>query len=263
MKNSLNMLAVIGFTSLMMVSCTKKEGCMDPNATNFDATAEKDCCCEYATTFDLKLNLESYVGPTALAEGGTYNVYGTDVQFDLVQMYISNVRFVDAAGNEVASDSYQLVKPEDNEYSVGSFEAGNYTKLRFDVGIDSVTNHADPSVYPLNDPLGPQFPPMHWSWDAGYIFIRIDAKADQDGDGTTETAFEMHIGRVANLRTVELDLPLDGAAGNSYTANININWLQFFNGVDFSGALTTHTGDNPTLTALLVENITDMFSIAE
>ena len=25
---------------------------------------------------------------------------------------------------------------------------------------------------------------MHWSWDAGYIFIRIDGMADQDLNGT-------------------------------------------------------------------------------
>jgi hypothetical protein len=73
----------------------------------------------------------------------------------------------------------------------------------------------------------------------------------------------MHIGKDANLRTVELDLPLNGEAGNNYTAHINVNWLDFFDGVDMSGDLTTHTGDNPDLTTILVGNIEGMFSIEE
>lgn len=263
MKNSIKT-GILAFAAVaLMASCTKKEGCMDPNALNYDPEAETDCCCEYSTEFDMMLHLHNYVGPTTLATGGAYGVYGVDVQFDLVKFYVSNVRLVEADGDEVASDAYLLVEPGTMMYDAGAFPEGNYTKIRFDVGIDSVTNHADPSVYPVNDPLGPQFPPMHWSWDAGYIFVRIDAQADQDMDGTFETPFEMHIGKDANLRTVELDLPLNGEAGNNYTAHINVNWLDFFDGVDMSGDLTTHTGDNPDLTTILVGNIEGMFSIEE
>ncbi len=31
-----------------ITSCKKKEGCTDPTATNYDADADKDCCCEFA-----------------------------------------------------------------------------------------------------------------------------------------------------------------------------------------------------------------------
>lgn len=32
---------------VMLPSCSKKEGCTDPTASNYDPDAEKDCCCEY------------------------------------------------------------------------------------------------------------------------------------------------------------------------------------------------------------------------
>ena len=42
------------------------------------------------------------------------------------------------------------MKPEVNGYDAGAVEAGSYTALRFDIGIDSLTNHADPlSILPM------------------------------------------------------------------------------------------------------------------
>jgi len=263
LKNSKKFFSIALLALTVMSSCTKQEGCMDPNAVNYDADAEKDCCCEYETNFEMTMQLNNYIGATLLSPGSTYSVNGANVQFDLVKFYISNIRLVDASGNETATDKYLLVEPGTTNYTAGFFPEGDYTKLRFDVGIDSLTNHADPSTYPVNDPLGPQFPSMHWSWDAGYIFIRIDAIADQDGDGTVESPFEMHIGKDSNLRTVEFDVSLNGTGGNNYTTAINVNWLKFFDGVDMTGDLTTHTGDNLDLTALLVGNIEGMFSLAE
>jgi len=35
--------------TMLMTSCTKKEGCTDPTATNYDPDAEKNCCCEFPT----------------------------------------------------------------------------------------------------------------------------------------------------------------------------------------------------------------------
>lgn len=36
-------------TVASLPACKKKEGCTDPAATNYDADADKDCCCEYPT----------------------------------------------------------------------------------------------------------------------------------------------------------------------------------------------------------------------
>ncbi len=256
-------LAVPLFALAGLSSCTKKEGCTDPNALNYDASAEKDCCCEYATTFDLELHLHGYVGANALLEGNTYTINGVDTRLDLVQFYVSNIRVVDASGTEFPAENYLLVKPEVNGYDAGAVEAGSYTALRFDIGIDSLTNHADPSVYPANDPLGPQFPPMHWSWDAGYIFIRIDGMADQDLNGTPETAFEMHVGKDANRVAVEIPYAFSAEAGDAFTFHLNVNWNNFFDGVDMTGDITTHTSDNLDLTSILVTNINGMFSLEE
>ncbi|HRH37881.1 MAG TPA: hypothetical protein PK760_06020, partial [Flavobacteriales bacterium] len=49
LKNHASALVLLAAVAVAMPSCKKKEGCTDPTASNYDADAEKDCCCEYAT----------------------------------------------------------------------------------------------------------------------------------------------------------------------------------------------------------------------
>lgn len=248
----------------IFTSCNKKEGCMDPAAINFDQEAETDCCCEYPDEFNLSFHLHSYVGASELTEGNTYVINGFNTKLDIVRFYISNIRMVDASGAETpATGKYLLVTPSEESYNTGSLPPGEYTKLRFDVGIDSVTNHADPSTYNLGNPLGPQFPNMHWGWDFGYIFLRIDGMVDKDLNGSTETPFEMHLGKDEFLTTIEIDYPFNTEAGNDYSAHITINWADLFDGVDMTGELTTHTTDNMSLATLIANNLQFIFSKEE
>jgi len=66
---------------------------------------------------------------------------------------------------------------------VGRVKQGDYTGLRFTLGIPFDLNHANPAeaVAPLN--LGR----LHWGWQAGYKFLRLEASAS-DGD------FRFHLG---------------------------------------------------------------------
>ena len=49
LKNKALGLLLLGAVAVNLPACKKSEGCTDPTASNYDASAEKDCCCEYAT----------------------------------------------------------------------------------------------------------------------------------------------------------------------------------------------------------------------
>lgn len=49
-KNHGLSLFVLGAIAVSLPACKKKEGCMDPTATNYDPDADKDCCCEFPQT---------------------------------------------------------------------------------------------------------------------------------------------------------------------------------------------------------------------
>lgn len=48
-KNHSLSLLLLGAAAVSLPACKKKEGCTDPAALNYDADADKDCCCEYST----------------------------------------------------------------------------------------------------------------------------------------------------------------------------------------------------------------------
>ena len=265
MKKTSILLSVTAlFIFVSFNSCKKTEGCTDVTALNYDPDAEVNAGCLYEELYPVELHMHQYVGAEELVEESIYNLGGVETKLNLVQFYISAIKLVDADGLETPAEGvYLLMKPEQEEYEIGNFPAGNYTKVIFDIGIDSVTNHGDPSLYQIGDPLGAQFPNMHWGWSFGYIFVRIDGEADVNGDGTPDNPdglFEMHLGSDHYVATIEVDLPVTIGATNENILHLKTQCETFFTGVDLATDNTTHSTDNTVLAGILYDNLFNMFS---
>jgi uncharacterized repeat protein (TIGR04052 family) len=73
--------------------------------------------------------------------------------------------------------------PEVRDVVVGSAPTGNYTGLKFKVGVPFELNHGDPTL--ADSPLN--LTAMFWTWQSGYKFIKIDmATAGQPIDRTAK-----------------------------------------------------------------------------
>jgi len=254
-------------TFTIFSACNKPEGCTDPAALNYDPDAEVDKGCEYAPdAYAVQMHMHQFINGGALVEGSNYTINGTVTTMDLAQFYVSGITLVDAQGVEhTAEDVYLLVRPEEEAYSIGNFPPGDYTKVIFNIGVDSITNHADPSVYAIGDPLGAQSPSMHWGWSFGYIFMRIDGEVDSDGDSAPDPAgyFEMHVGDDHYLATIELDYNFTIGESNENIVHLEADWDTFFSGVDMVNDNTFHGTDNVPLANLVFDNIFNMFSVEE
>lgn len=243
---------------LVFSACNKKEGCTDPAALNYDPDAEKDMGCEYVVTHATEMHFHSLVNGVGHIEGDTYMIDGVKTELDFTRFYVSNMRLVDSAGNETPTPvKYLYVQNDPDEYQVGEIPDGNYAKVRFEIGIDSATNHGDPSLYAIGDPLGAQFPNMHWGWSLGYIFVRIDGVADSDGDGAVDDGFEIHLGTEDYLATIEIDYPITIGDGQENIFHLYAHWEKLFEGVDLSNTAnnTTHTTDNFPLANIVFANL--------
>lgn len=250
---------------LVLAACNKPEGCMDPLALNYDPEAEVDKGCTYAEGYPLEMHFHGALNGGELVEEQQYTINGVATQINLLQFYVSGISLISADGDTVTSDTYLLVRPETEEYAIGDFPAGDYTKLIFHVGIDSLTNHADPSQYNLGDPLSAQTPSMHWGWSFGYIFLRIDGEVDSDADGSPDPAgtFEMHMGDDHYLKNIELDYAVTIGDGLENIVHLDADWDSFFTGVDMVNDNTVHGTDNLSLAALLFDNLSNVFSAEE
>lgn len=251
-------------TIFVLSSCTKKEGCMDQTATNFDPNAEADMGCLYAEGgFAVEFHMHQYIGGAEFIEETQHTINGVATNLNLVQFYVSEIKLVDAAGADTSAPGvYLLISPDVEEYTIGNLPTGDYTKIRFNVGIDSITNHGDPSLYAIGNPLGAQFPSMHWGWSFGYIFMRIDGEVDSDADGMPdpEGQFEMHLGSDRYLAAIEIDYPITIGQGNENIVHLKVDWDTFYTGVDMANDNTTHVTDNEALADILYENTFNMFS---
>lgn len=128
----------------------------------------------------------------------------TDLRF-----YVHALRLHDANGDEVSVSldetpfqhaGVALLDFEDgtagcsngtselNTTVVGKVPAGEYDGLSFVIGVPFDLNHADPAVAasPLN------LTALHWNWQGGYKFVRIDG--DAQGSSAAADGFRFHLG---------------------------------------------------------------------
>lgn len=164
-----------------------------------------------ATDTDLSMHLHYKVGTEDFAYDQVYTIDGVAVKFTLAQFYVSGINIMNDDGEMHSFDDlFLLAKPSQMDYALGTVPASfgdHLHMLNFNVGVDSVTNsqtEADFTSRDANDPLAAQNPGMHWSWNSGYIFVKIEGEVDTDGDGTPDTAANWHIGKNSLLREVSL-----------------------------------------------------------
>ncbi len=148
------------------------------------------------------IQFEGMVGDEPFACGDTYNL-GTQssavTPLDF-RLYVSEVALIDAAGNAVPlvleqdglwqHQNVALLDfedktggcangtPDTRAQVVGAVPAGDYTGLKFTLGVPFALNHIDSTLAP--SPLN--LTSLWWNWNFGYKFARIDFQS------VTETA---------------------------------------------------------------------------
>lgn len=111
---------------------------------------------------------------------------GEELTFTNVKHYISNIVFERTDGTTWSErESYHLVSPVEDLITVDSVPFGNYNKIHFMIGVDSIRNNSGAQEGAL-DPANTMF----WSWNSGYIFFKLEGTSPASGMGS----FSYHIG---------------------------------------------------------------------
>ena len=192
-----------------------------------------------------------------------YQLNGTTVQFEIARFYVGGIELETTAGTSATFDDlYLLVKAEETEYEVGQVDLADYSALKFFVGIAPTENsqaESDFTTRSSSDPLGVQDPSMHWNWNSGYKFVRIDGQTDTDGDGVVDTPLAFHIGTDALLNSMEFDVPRLEEGENTLNFNLDLN--QLYSEIDLAVDWDTHTGNNIPLAEQFVANFKNALTL--
>ncbi len=235
--------------SAVVISCSKKitvpeynTGKLAPLSLEFDNVAGGQ---------KLQLNTTDYRYKNALGE--YYNI-------QVLQYFISNIQVHKADGTTYTvpqDSSYFLINEKEPESCFARVKVpeGDYTKVTFTLGVDSVRSTMDISKRTgVLNPAGGMESGMYWTWNSGYIFLKMEgASPAAPANQTSPHKYYYHIGgyggyaasapTINNIKTFTTDLTQRGIAQVRQGRNANIH---FFVDVDkiFSGttkvSLATH-----------------------
>lgn len=149
------------------------------------------------------------------------------------------------------TDQYLLIdaKNPTAEFDLGAWPVEAAHGVTLHLGVPQAVNHLDPASYPASHPLAPQNPSMQWGWTAGYRFMAIEGKVDNNGDGIPETAFEFHNLGDALYKTLELTGMKDASNGVLHLHFV-IDYAQLFKNMAMTGNLIQHGSAAPNISMM-------------
>lgn len=213
---------------LALLTACKEEGCLDPNAENYNPAADENCCCLYPTTpqnFTLRIQVVDDAGePLSLASPELDDSLRL-MQIERFDFYLSNIKLISSTDTALISDVSLMRYNNDPLVITADVPQGTYTGLRLSLGLDSLTNLTDPNSVPNDHPLS-QSQNTYWTWQQMYRFAMIEGRIDTDNDSNMDQIFAYHIGENQAFR--ELALPVTYTQGESGELIINLDYTELF-----------------------------------
>ena len=253
-KNKLVLMAAVALltTATIFTGCKKDE----------DATPEPTP----NTVQKFSFHMHSMVGMNAAAYGVQYqDASGRKFNIADFRYYISNIVLIKNDGSEYAlSGKVILVNPATHEYELGDVPVGGYKGFKFMLGLDSATNHADPTTYPASNPLAIQSPSNHWDWNSGYIFMKVEGNVDTTlaSNGPLDFQYFYHVGMDGFKRTIDFSTDaFTVVSGSDYSVGIEFDLLKMLNNVDMRTENVTHTMNNMPLAMKIADNWQGAFEL--
>lgn len=196
--------------------------------------------------------LEMQVNPVF----GSQNLYidsnytlsdGSRIQFKEIKFIFTQVK----NGSNTLTDAAMF----DYHYKGHAFfsaqgDASNFSSFTAFVGVDSATNHSNPAAFADDSPLNiTNAGDMHWDWNVGYIFVKIEAKADTipDGIDNFDHSIIWHSGTDLNLSTVSFpSVSWSDAGSNLMLAKLKLDMRSLIerpgNALNIKTEFMTHSG---------------------
>ena len=134
--------------------------------------------------------------------------------------------------------------------------AGDFTAIRFRVGLDAETDAADPARWGPDHALHPGVNHLHWGWQNGYVFLALEGRTPAKG------GFSYHLARQEEPMTVEI--PVEFRGGGPVTISIAFDVAKLLEGVDLSrDESSTHSRPADALAVRLKKRAAGAFRVVK
>ena len=129
------------------------------------------------------------------------------ISFDVIRFYISNVQFFQeeelVSSLEKKHHLVDLGNPESLKINLRENAKLDFNKIKFDLGIDSLTNVSGAFGGDLDPTNG-----MYWTWQSGYVNFKLEGVTPSCP--ARKNYFQFHLGGYqapfSNVQSIELDI---------------------------------------------------------
>ncbi len=241
-------------------------------------SCKKDTVPQYNATIKTPLSIEfdNIIGGSDLQLGTASYSNANNEQFKVTMLkyFVSNIVLTKTDGTKytVPQDSCYFLIDESKAATLSSIiniPEGEYAKLDFVLGVDSLRNTKDLSqrtgkLDPTGDAAG-----MYWSWNSGYIFFKMEGTAVVSPQ--VNNVFQYHIGlfggytapTLNNLKNISIDLTARGIAkvktGKTPNIHLLVDAMKMFNGSTNISIATNSVVMASALSAKVADNYANMF----
>lgn len=263
------------FSLLFFAACYEpREGCLEIEATNFDASADKNCCCTYP---EFKLTLLPRFD-TLVWKPDTAYEYAPGQWFRLRQavFYLSgfqlekqgellnvsdtiNLSIWGAAGDttkQVFVNDFELFRRTVVNYSIGSFRpSGTFESVRFRLGLSDSAQQVIPTLVPEGHPLRLQNENLWLDRTSGYAALQLVLTRDTFSTTAPDTLFFSRPD--FSSLSFQQNGPFQHESGFDFTLNLTADFREMFRNVDLSG------GDKSVWKTQIIANLPQVFRVTQ
>jgi len=222
-------------------------------------------CCEgdeEIGSLEITMNLQYQGEPLVMFQDYIYPD-GRVINFSRFSTYISELELDDERISDVGfhnlTDSHVDQSSAEAGYSwrIDDVAVGDYSKLNFGVGVNETNNAKDPGTFESGHPLAK--PGEHWfSWSS-FVFLKLEANMDSNGDGIKDLPISLHLGADEAYTLLSLDKPTKINSEEVSTINLSMDIFDFLGGddntYDIDATPQIHTLDQKGAVIELSENI--------
>jgi hypothetical protein len=194
-----------------------------------------------------KLSMKPVFGNVDLVLDSVYTMSnGFQIKFTELKTYFSDIE----SGGSVLKDVALFNFRETGSLIFQSNQVvANPSSIQFGIGVPGSINHNDPSTFPNTNPLNIAIAnDMHWDWNPGYIFFKVEAKVDTIVDGITNCDHNLvyHVGTDSYFASKTIaNLTWLAVSSSVSQAWLKIDLKHFFENnaspIDVKTEFTTHS----------------------
>lgn len=216
----------------------------------------------------LKIHLIPTFGTDNLQLDQTYLTdQGYRVQFTDLKCFMTDLK---NGAKSLATSALFDFREKGSLFLSTTGKPADFSSLTALLGVPIDRNHADPTSFSTSDPLYiTNANDMHWGWNPGYIFIKVEAKVDtiDNGIDNFDHLVVLHVGGDDYLQNLSFPtLSWNAAGANTFSTSLKFDLKHFLNNgtssIDLKTENVTHTAPGQEALSLkVIENFRDAISV--